>query len=112
MEKQPSAGVGRISTSTNGPRLSDGKQVSGGKASPEAPPSACTTSLKSISFAPSASNRSSRIDPLQSIPVQPTDNDLDGPAYLGSPISVNTKGIPAILQVRAVIKEEVRSQLY
>lgn len=106
MEKQASAGMGRISTSTNGRQLSDGKAL------PEAPHSARTTSLKSIGVAPSASNRSSRIDPLQSIPAQFKDDDLARVDYMGRPRSVDTKRIPAILQVRAVIKEEVRSQLY
>jgi hypothetical protein len=68
----------------------------------EVPPSARATSVKSISFAPQApSHRSSRIDPLQ--PEAPRQHEGEH----GATDSIVSKRLPAVLHVRAVIKNEV-----
>lgn len=72
----------------------------------EVAPSARATSVKSINFAPQAtSQRSSRIDPLQ--PVLPRHYDDENVEAAAE--SLSGKRLPAVLQVRAVIKDEVCS---
>jgi len=69
---------------------------------PEVPPSAHATSVKSINFAPqTVSQRSSRIDPLQPEPLRRYENRLDSTDHIAS------EHVPAALQIRAVIRDEV-----
>jgi hypothetical protein len=66
------------------------------------PLSARATSIRSINFAPQpTSQRSSRIDPLQPGPPRQHDDERVTLA------SIASKRLPAVLQVRAVIKDEV-----
>ncbi|KAG8844588.1 hypothetical protein FRB91_002521, partial [Serendipita sp. 411] len=86
--------------SNGGPRHSTNSARS------EVSPSARTTSVKSINFAASISgmtDRSSRIDPLQPIPPR-TDEQESGQTPLWTEPS---KRLPAVLQLRAVIKDEM-----
>jgi hypothetical protein len=93
-EKDRIGGLGRAERQGNTPvtkrRLSD------------EPLSARATSIRSINFAPQPpSQRSSRIDPLQPGPPRQHDDERATIA------SIASKRLPAVLQVRAVIKEEV-----
>lgn len=87
--------------------MSNGKRLSGPVLSyreEEAPTTARTTSVKSVGF---DSARSSKIDPLQPMPARPTSEDIAAD-LLGKSMGEGNR-VPAVLQVRVVIKEEVRS---
>ncbi|KAG8817272.1 hypothetical protein FRC17_011315 [Serendipita sp. 399] len=72
----------------------------------EVPPSARTTSVKSINFAASISgmtDRSSRVDPLQPLPLR---NEGQEDSVQSALWPEPSKRLPAVLQLRAVIKDE------
>jgi hypothetical protein len=76
-------------------------------------PSARTTSVKSINFSTHSggigTNRSSRIDPLQSLPPRESSDSRGLRLTAAQSAQLSGKRLPAVLEVRAVIKDEVRS---